>query len=97
MSCHDKKILQNKMCNFMLNTQTKLIKLVCWAWKELQKSLNIWPLIRKQGPEKNPKLINVGPTSFPEFGVINKNNCNSNLKNLLGFRNMLEKLENIFF
>ena len=34
---------------------------------------------------------------FPEFGVINKNNCNSNLKNLLGFRNMLEKLENIFF
>ena len=85
------------MCNFMLNTQTKLIKLVCWAWKELQKSLNIWPLIRKQGLEKNPKLIYVGLTSFPEFGVINKNNCNSNLKNLLGFRNMLEKLENIFF
>ena len=24
------------------------------------------------GPGKNPKLINVGPTSFPEFGVINK-------------------------
>ena len=63
------------MCNFMLNTQTKLIKLenVCWAWKELQKSLNIGPLIRKQDLEKNPKLINVGPTSFPEFEVINKN------------------------
>ena len=26
------------------------------------------------GPgKKNPKLINVGPTSFPEFEVINKN------------------------
>ena len=50
------------MCKLTLNTQTKLIKLenVCKAWKELQKSLNIWPLIM----EKNPKLINVGPTSF---------------------------------
>ena len=63
------------MCKLMLNIQTKLIKFenVCWARKELQKSLNIWPLIRKQGLEKNPKLINVGPTSFPEFEVINKN------------------------
>ena len=50
------------MCKLTLNTQTKLIKLenVCKAWKELQKSLNIGPLIM----EKNPKLINVGPTSF---------------------------------
>jgi len=29
---------------------------------------------KKVGPgKKNPKLINVGPTSFPEFEVINKN------------------------
>ena len=34
--------------------------------------------------------------SFPEFGIINKNNYNSNSKNLFGFRNMLEKLENYF-
>ena len=42
----------------------------------------------------------VGPGkihSFPEFGIIDKNNYNSNLKKLLGFRNMLEKLENYFF
>ena len=58
---------------------------------KLQKPLNIGPSIRKQGLEKNPKLIDVGPTSFPEFGVINKNNYNSNWKNSLGFRNMLEK------
>ena len=86
------------MCKLKLNIQTKLIKFenVCWARKELQKSLNIWPLIRKWGLEKNPKLINVGPTSFPEFGVINKNNCNSNLKNLLGFRNIQENVSSIF-
>ena len=33
---------------------------------------------------------------FPEFGVIDKNNYNINLKKLLGFRNMQEKLENYF-
>ena len=56
----------------MLNTNTKLIKLenVCRALKELQKSLNLGPLIKKLGPKKNPKLINVGPTSFPEFEVL---------------------------
>ena len=61
------------MCKLMLNIQTKLFKFenVCWARKELQKSLNIWPLIRKQGLEKNPKLINVGPTSIPESRVGN--------------------------
>ena len=61
------------------------------AWKELQKSLNVWPLIRKQGLEKNPKLINEGPTSFSEFRVMNKKNYNSNWKKILGFRNMQEK------
>ena len=86
-------MIKNPKKQNVLNTQSKLIKLVnvCRAWKELQKPLNIGPSIRKQGLEKNPKLIEVGPTSFPEFGVINKNNYNSNWKNSLGFRNMLEK------
>ena len=34
--------------------------------------------------------------TFPEFGMTSKNNYNSNLKNLLEFRNMLERLENDF-
>ena len=57
------------MCKLMLKTKTKWIKLenVYRAWKELQKSLNVWPLIRKQGLEKNPKLINVGPTFIPDY------------------------------
>ena len=90
MSCHDKKKSYKTKCANLLNTNTKLIKLenVCRALKELQKSLNLGPLVRKQGLEKIH--------SFPEFGMTSKNNYNSNLKNLLGFRNMLEKLENYF-
>ena len=39
------------------------------------------------------KSLNLGPLIRNSFGVKNKNNYNSNWKNLLGFRNMLEKLE----
>ena len=83
------------MCKLTLNTQTKLIKLenVCKAWKELQKSLNIGPLIM----EEKSKIDKCRAYVFLEFGVINKNNYNSNSKNSLGFRNLLEKLENNFF
>ena len=66
----------------MLKNKNKLTKIenICRAWKELQKLIDVGHIIRKQGLEKNPKLINVGPRSFPEFGVINKNNYNWDLE-----------------
>jgi len=45
----------------------------------------------KVGPGKKSKIDKCRAYVFLEFGVINKNNYNSNWKNSLGFRNMLEK------
>ena len=71
------------MCKVMLKTKTKWIKLenVNRAFKELQKPLNVWPLIRKQGLEKNPKLINVGHEQNVQSYVTKKT---SNLKKSVG-------------
>ena len=39
------------------------------ARRKFQKTINAGPLIRSSGLEKNPKLMNVGPTFFSESRV----------------------------
>ena len=45
------------------------------SWKTFPKLMNVGLLIRLQGLEKNPKLINVVPTSIPESRVSQNEQC----------------------
>ena len=56
------------MCKVMLQKTIKLEK-ICRPWKKFQNLINVGPLIRLWGLEKNPKLINVGPTFIPDYRV----------------------------
>ena len=49
----------------------KTIKLenIYRPWKIFQNLINVGPLIRLYCLEKNPKLINVGPTFIPDYRV----------------------------
>ena len=63
----------------MLQITIKL-KNICRLWEEFQNLINIEPLIRLLGLEKNPKLINLGPTFIPNYSVCGEFEYKNHLK-----------------
>ena len=56
-------------CANLCNKKPIKLETLCRPWSKFQNLINVGPLIRLLGLEKNPKLINVGPTFIPDYRV----------------------------